>query len=258
MIELSRIGEKWDVLEGVTQAFMGEESALNPVIGRCKDGIVLIDTGAPETFDQLEASLNTLGYGVDEIKLVVITHYHFDHVGNLMEIAKRNKHTRILMGKEDIPYYAGEKSPEEVPVDVDELRKYFPNLRKSDLEDSAGDDEISYAPDEGLLSRIEAVDEDQSVPDVPGGMSIITTPGHTPGHISVYLKDHRALIAGDLMMYWKGNFSGPIRTFSSDPEVADKSVRKVSSLTIETLVGYHGNPYFGGANAMIHGYLSKR
>lgn len=236
---------------------MGEESALNPVVGRNGDGIVLVDTGAPGTFGQLENSLKNLGYGIEDINLIIVTHCHFDHVGNLMEIAKRNKHARILMGKDDIPYYSGEKTLEERAVDEAELRKYFPNLKKSDLEHTAGDDEISYAPDQELLSRIEAVENDQSGFDVPGGLKIVTTPGHTPGHISVYLQDHKALVAGDLMMYWKGNFSGPIRSFSSDPETADKSVRKVSSLEIEKLVGYHGNPYFGDVNALIEEYLSK-
>ncbi|AKA48607.1 hypothetical protein IX51_05280 [uncultured archaeon] len=254
---LAKIGEDWEVLEGVIQEFMGEKSALNPVIGRCKDGIVLIDTGAPGTFGQLENSLLKLGFGIEEIKMVVITHYHFDHVGNLMEIAMRNKNARILMGKNDIPYYAGDKVPEEEAVDEKELRKYFPNFKKSDLDGAAKDEDISYSPDLELLSRIEPVEEDLSVIDVPGEMRIVATPGHTPGHLSVYLQELKALVAGDLMMYWKGNFSGPIRTFSSDPETADESVRKVSTFEIDKLIGYHGSPFFGNVNSMINEYLSN-
>lgn len=253
--KVTNIGGSWNMLEGIEQEFLGEVSALNPVIGQGRDGIVLIDTGGPGTLDQLVRALDRHGLKISDISLVLITHYHFDHVGNLAEIAKRNKNARIMMGGRDIPYYAGEAVSEEGEVDQDELLKYFPNMKESDLEQASNEEDQPFGPDEELISRLEPVNEEEMELDIAGGFRVISTPGHSPGHLSVYLEKYKALIPGDLMMYWKGNFSGPIRTFSSNIDDANESVKKVSRLEIEKLAGYHGQPYFGDVNRMINEYL---
>jgi glyoxylase-like metal-dependent hydrolase (beta-lactamase superfamily II) len=253
---VTRICEEWYVLDGVTQDFLGETNPVNPVVGIDKEGIVLIDTGPPGSFGQLEVALGQLGYKVDDIMWIFVTHYHGDHTGNLAKIMKRNKKTKCYMGDADIPFYRGLQALPVKPMDIDELRKYFPNLTVSELiglNKSAGADVDA----ENKSITISPIPNTGAVFKYAGGFKVIHTPGHTPGHISVYIEKCKTLVAGDLMMYWKGEFSGPVATFSEDPVTAIKSVKIISKLDIENLVGYHGKPLFKIAGKMIKRYLEN-
>lgn len=251
---MTEICSKWHALDGISQEFMGEVSQINPVVGIDDEGLVLIDSGPPGSIAQMESALGSIGFGIEDIRWIFITHYHFDHVGNLVELMKRNSKANCYMGKEDIPYFLWHKKPEEKPLDLDEVRNYFPNVTDEIIAEMSSDDE-DIEPPEIAFDIIPITGGVTEFPQA-GGFKVISTPGHTPGHVSVYLEGCRTLVAGDLMMYWKNSFSGPIHTFSSDPSTAEESVREISKLGIETMVGYHGKPLFKTAGETINKYIS--
>ncbi|MDA8144138.1 MAG: MBL fold metallo-hydrolase [Thermoplasmatales archaeon] len=250
---MTKICENWFLLDGVMQYFMGETNPVNPIIAVNNDGIILIDTGPPGSYAQMKTGLNDLGFSVGDIKKIIVTHYHSDHVGNLDKFLTDNGKVEVYMGREDIPYYEGIKLPEYFPPDLEEIKRLFQKIRLEDLNEVSA--ENPPEPERVDAKILKQLSEQQTHFTEAGGFNIIHTPGHTPGHLSIYIPRVKVLIPGDLMMYWKGNFCGPIKSFSSNFENAVKSVKTISELQVRKVVGYHGSPYSGDVNAMIENYL---
>ena len=89
--------------------------------------------------------------------------------------------------------------------------------------------------------------------DTVFGLQIVATPGHTPGHVSVFDSPGRLLVAGDAlngtdaMGGEPGGVAGANPQFTADLVAADDSVRKLASLDVDTILFGHGEPVVGGA-----------
>ena len=97
--------------------------------------------------------------------------------------------------------------------------------------------------------EVRAVADDDEV----FGLQVITTPGHTPGHISVLDRAGGLLVAGDALTGARGGggVTGPNAQFTEDMDTANKSIRKLAGFTFETAVFGHGEPLEGGADAEV-------
>jgi len=76
---------------------------------------------------------------------------------------------------------------------------------------------------------------------------VIHTPGHTPGHLSLFVKKAKLLIAGDELRVEEGESVGPNESATPDMESANASLRKLTDYQIDYVVCYHGGLY--GPNA---------
>ncbi len=83
------------------------------------------------------------------------------------------------------------------------------------------------------------------------GLDIIDTPGHTPGHISVFDKAGGLLVAGDAMNGADGGVIGANPDFTPDMGSAGDSIRKLAALTFQTVVFGHGEPVAGNASDQV-------
>ena len=83
------------------------------------------------------------------------------------------------------------------------------------------------------------------------GLTIVTTPGHTPGSISVLDPASGLLVAGDAMGTNGGKPTLPGDQFTDDMDLAKQSIVKLGGLTFETLLVGHGDPIEGGASAAV-------
>lgn len=104
------------------------------------------------------------------------------------------------------------------------------------------------------LGGIEAPTEGQAVGDgdsVGGGLDIIETPGHTPGHICVHDPVAGILVAGDALTGAGGGVAGPNPDFTPDMEMANASVAKLASFEYEVALFGHGDPVSSGASTMV-------
>ena len=83
------------------------------------------------------------------------------------------------------------------------------------------------------------------------GLTIVATPGHTPGHISVYDEVGGILVAGDAVGTVGGPLAGSNPQFTADATAARASVIKLGKLAFETLLVGHGEPILHGAAAQV-------
>ena len=109
-----------------------------------------------------------------------------------------------------------------------------------------------------MLESIENVDVDITLNDGDtfdwcGGIEIIETPGHMPGHISIYVKESRALIAGDALVVENSKLAIANPQYTLDMKEAKNSIKKLLNYDIDKIICYHGGIY----NSDIKNSLDK-
>jgi glyoxylase-like metal-dependent hydrolase (beta-lactamase superfamily II) len=93
--------------------------------------------------------------------------------------------------------------------------------------------------------------QDGSRLDLAGGVRVVFTPGHTPGHACLYLERGRTLIAGDALTAADGRLSGPNPGATMDMESAARSVGRLAQLDVQAIVCYHGGVVRDDAAAQL-------
>jgi glyoxylase-like metal-dependent hydrolase (beta-lactamase superfamily II) len=203
----------------------------------CQRAVVLVDTGLPLTAGKIRQAFRK-HYGPEaKPRAIVLTHGHFDHAGGAPHLA----------AAWDIPVYAHNL---ELPYLTH--RSHYP----------PPDPTIGGAM--GLLSRfmprrrvdlngrLRALPADGSVPEMPG-WRWIHTPGHTPGHVSLFRESDRVLICGDAlttvnqdsalaMLTRKRELQPPPRPFTTDWQQARRSVEFLALLLPRVIAPGHGLP----------------
>ncbi len=209
--------------------------------GRPDEPWVLVDAGLPGTAHSIRAAARER-FGDRSPEAIVLTHGHFDHVGALKSLAD----------EWDVPVYAhGLEHPY-----LDGRSSYPPP------DPAAGGGlmaRTSFIYPKGPIdvgSRLRPLPEDGSVPGMPGWRSL-HTPGHTPGHVSLWRGADRLLVAGDAFVttraesvyavaVQKPEVHGPPRYYTPDWGAAEASVQELAALEPETVVSGHG-PALRGA-----------
>jgi glyoxylase-like metal-dependent hydrolase (beta-lactamase superfamily II) len=185
-------------------------------------------------------------------RAIVLTHGHFDHVGALSELIRQwdipvYAHTR------ELPYLTGAAAydgpyPEAGNGLISSLSRFFP-----------------HSPID-ISERVHALPEDGSIPGL-ADWEWIHTPGHTPGHVSLFRRQDRALIAGDAfvtvkqealykVLTQKREISGPPRYFTEDWASAQASVERLHALGPAVAMTGHGVPMSGDELSVQLGYLA--
>ncbi|MEK4628158.1 MBL fold metallo-hydrolase [Solibacillus sp. FSL R7-0682] len=202
---------------------------------------VLVDAGMPDSADQIIA-ITAERFGTkSRPKAIILTHGHFDHVGALIELV-RHWEVPVYAHKLEMPYLTGEKSYPEPDSTVEgglmaKMAPFFPH------------EPIN------LGDYIHTLPEDGTVPHMPD-FKWIHTPGHTPGHISLFREKDGTLIAGDAFVTVKQDsltkvylqtqeINGPPKYFTPDWIASRESVMKLEALKPEVAVTGHGIPMSG-------------
>ena len=153
---------------------------IHPTLLWDQEMAVLIDTGFPGQIEDLHVAMDKVGVSFDKLKVVILTHQDIDHIGSLPEILQNcGSNIKVYAHELDKPYIQGD-----LPLLKD---GHIENPPKGKVDDTLIDgQELSYC----------------------GGIRVIYTPGHTPGHISLYLRQSKTLVAGDSMYSVNGILGG--------------------------------------------------
>lgn len=186
-------------------------------------GLTLVDTGLPGQADLIAEKIVAEGFSISDLQQIVLTHQDMDHIGSLGDLKELTGAT-IYGLEEEIPYIEGRLQSVKYPSP--ERLAQNPGLAE-------------------MLGRIKRVPVDVSIADgetlsFAANAVAIATPGHTLGHMSLYLPTSKTLITGDALVSDAGTLNGPMEMATPDMPKALESVKKLAKLDIDTVVCYHG------------------
>jgi glyoxylase-like metal-dependent hydrolase (beta-lactamase superfamily II) len=206
-------------------------------------GWVLIDAGMPGSARAIAAAAGRRFGPGGRPAAIVLTHGHFDHVGALEELAAAWG-VPVFAHELELPYLTG-RSPYPPPD---------PTVGGGLMA------ALSWTFPRGpidLGERVRRLPEDGSVPGMPG-WRWVHTPGHAPGHVSLFRDADRALVAGDAFVTVKQESAlavlsqrpevhGPPAYYTIDWAAARHSVEVLASLEPHLAATGHGIPLRGDA-----------
>ena len=140
------------------------------------DGVILIDTGFPGNRDDVLDSLRQLGFGVDDLRAILLTHAHIDHFGSAIWFAKTHG-TPVYCHAAEVGHAKREYLEQASPVDI---AKHIWQPRY--LKWSVAITRKGGMTHDGIPTT-QALTEDVAA-RLPGAPMAIPTPGHTGGHCS--------------------------------------------------------------------------
>ncbi|PSP53186.1 MBL fold metallo-hydrolase [Halobacteriales archaeon QH_7_68_42] len=201
-----------DSVYALTQTIETDEGsrAFRPAAVATDRGLVLVDAGLPGQADALGDALDAAGFDWSDVRAILLTHQDGDHAGALASVVDETGAVvfahetcaRYVDGREDPIKGEGDRYPP-VPVDVELVG--------------------------GERFRTDA-----------GPMEVVFTPGHAPGHVSLYFPEERLLVAADALTADEDGLQGPSEHFTIDIDGAAESVRRLAGLEVETVHCYHG------------------
>ena len=204
------------------------------------EGYLLIDTGwgSDESFAALEAGLAQRGVAWADIRTLLVTHLHPDHVGNAAQVLDRSG-ARFLMHRVDAanlarlirhgrsPFFEEAWRIAGVPAELQQkLDKRFHAATRT------------YPSCEPAL----ALEGGERISVRGGVLEVIWTPGHSAGHVCLYSPEHRYLIAGDHLL----EFTTPNVGWRPGEDMLAKfldSLYALQALEIDWILPSHGAPF---------------
>jgi glyoxylase-like metal-dependent hydrolase (beta-lactamase superfamily II) len=173
-------------------------------------------------------------------KAIILTHGHFDHVGAVEEL-QTHWNVPVYIHRLEIPYVTGQSSyPPPDPTVGGGAMSYLSSM---------------YPRGPFTLNNVRALPADGSVPHMHG-WKWIATPGHTPGHVSLWRESDRLLIAGDAfvttqqesalaVLTQRAKVCRPPAYYTTDWQAARKSVERLAALNPTIVATGHGVPMRG-------------
>lgn len=197
------------------------------------DELALIDTGMPNSAGAVLGYLEHLGRKPKDIKTIILTHGHIDHIGSL-DALKKATGAQVAAHRDEAGFIAGKKPMPKPKGAISLLPRILGAVIKAP----------PVQPDVLL-------DEGGKI----AGLFVFHTPGHTPGSIALLDKQRRAIFVGDTLRFGKNGIEGPPERFTLDAELAKQSMRKIAALDFDVLLSGHGEPLMPRAAEKLREFL---
>jgi glyoxylase-like metal-dependent hydrolase (beta-lactamase superfamily II) len=183
------------------------EITIHPAAVETPAGLILVDVGLDA--EVLRDGLAAHEFAIADVATVILTHQDGDHVAALSALLDETDAT-VMAHLEAVPYIDGSQPP------VKGDRGYDPVGIDVELTD-------------GVRFRTDA-----------GPMEVVFTPGHSPGHISLYLEEQDLLLAADAVTAQEGTLGRPNEQFTPNMARALDSVGTLAKFDTERVLCYHG------------------
>jgi glyoxylase-like metal-dependent hydrolase (beta-lactamase superfamily II) len=197
----------------------------NPYILVDADGLTIIDTGIPNSEKKILDYVTSLGKSAGEVKRIILTHSDFDHVGALSALQKATG-ARTYASMIEADAIAMGKPSRQIKSSGFSMRRFLLKLMRLFMHSTR--------------FRVDEILRDGQVLPVLGGLQVVDTSGHTPGHISLYAPAAGILFCGDSMVTDEKGIHGSRSQFTWDQAIAKDAVRKQAALGARIVCSGHG------------------
>lgn len=233
----------------VDYSFGGRAGALYPVLLKSGRELVLVDGGYAGFLPLIEAAAGRHGLSLQALTGILITHHDIDHLGGIPEIREKYPAAKVYASAAEAPYISGARRSlrlQQAEALYDTLPEHErPGARAfQQLLASARPVPVDVVLDEGPVAFLE-------------GAAVLATPGHMPGHISVYLPESKTVVAADAVVFEQGALDIAHPAFTLDLAAAVASVEKLARLDLRRLVCYHGGVVEGDIGTRLQQLASR-
>jgi glyoxylase-like metal-dependent hydrolase (beta-lactamase superfamily II) len=196
----------------------------NPFLIVDSDGVTLIDAGLPGSDRKILRALADLGLAPQALKRILITHADFDHVGGLAAL-KATTGARVYASRIEADAIASGHSSRPLKPTNLLLKMIFA---------------VSALLVRPRPVRVDEILSDGQVLPVLGGLRVVETVGHTPGHVSFFATSAGVLFVGDSLVSEESGLRGSRGANTWDQVKADQAVRKQAALGARLICPGHG------------------
>jgi glyoxylase-like metal-dependent hydrolase (beta-lactamase superfamily II) len=207
---------------------------------------MIVEGGTGPTSQLIVKQVKSLGFDMQRVEYILLTHTHADHIGALPHLKRRWPHLKIVASGIGAKILNTRELYNEfllVDLGLAQLMR-----AKSEIE------EIPHSP-EDYQFEVDLLVKDGDTIDLGNDIlwEIIETPGHSPCHISAYEKSEKTLVLGDVTGFYvpEKDLFWP-NYFASLKDYVD-SIRKLSSFAAERGVLSHN----AVIESNVHQYLEK-
>ena len=222
---------------GIYQLDLGKA---NVFLLESKNGLALVDTEVVGAKARLVSALKKNGLALRDIRHILVTHAHVDHVGGLREVQAATG-AQVWAHRLDAPFIVKGEHP---PYPERSQLSLFDRMVGTMIQSFVGDEQ----PPAPVHHEVE---EGDVLSEVREGLRAIHLPGHSPGQVGFWLEPERVLIGGDVAMHLLPWLHLPLGAYTPDMKEAKRSIRKVATLKPHTLGIGHGAPLVGNAEAKV-------
>jgi glyoxylase-like metal-dependent hydrolase (beta-lactamase superfamily II) len=206
------------------------------------DGVTVVDAGLPRYRVQVDAALAAIGRERNDVRALVLTHGHIDHVGFADVLAAEGASVHL--------------HPDDAALAADWRKNQTqrPLTRYAHLPGTWMF--LAHCLAQGLTAprRMPATAPlaDGATLGVPGRPRVIHTPGHTDGSVVLEFPDHGVVFVGDLLCTLSMGTGRPAsprlqsRGSNKDSDQALASLDRLQDVTSSVVLAGHGGPWRGG------------
>ena len=190
------------------------------------DGLTIIDTSVPPSAKKILQQLNEAGHQTSDVKRILITHAHPDHVGSVPELVKVTG-AQLIVPEGERAVIDGEAAVPRANGWLKPPKTIYDNMK---ADRTLADGEI--------------------LEDVLGGLQAIHTPGHSPGHMSFWQPQRKILFCGDTI-FNAPRMRLPYAMLTVDMTENIRSVKKQVALEPDVVCFGHGKPLISNATTIL-------
>jgi glyoxylase-like metal-dependent hydrolase (beta-lactamase superfamily II) len=201
-------------------------------------GVTLVDSGVRSAPPRIVAALAELGKGPRDVRRIILTHAHEDHAGGAFELARATGAAPSLHVDDAPSARTGYTPPRDATFPLARLfnrvlarkRGFSPFVAGPNLHDGE------------LL-------------EVAGGLRVVHTPGHSPGHVSLLHEPSRVLITGDAIFNVR-RLRWPVRQFCSDFALTMETAQRLGELDYTVAAFTYGPHVSERAREQVRTFLA--
>lgn len=205
-----------------------------------EEGLTIVDAGLALAPPKIVKQLEAMGHEAGDVKRILVTHAHPDHVGGLPEL-KRLTGAQVVASEIEKPVVEG--------------RELMVRPNREGLSGISRLLALAPATVPGTPVDRTVTDED-TIPDVLGGLVVLATPGHSPGHISFWSPERRILFGGDVLFNVFG-LRLPPSIVTVDMEEDKRSVARLTELDVQVACFGHGPALVQGTSEALRAAARK-